>query len=266
MPAAASGPSSATRSRAAGTTSRFHLQDGGRRRPLPERPQVRRLRLAGVQSLLFRGPAVSHRNSARCSSGSTRRVPTRSIDGGNNFFVGARGSVAFTDWLSVTVDEFGWDFMNPHNPQWAIRTQPTASRNSTWAPRSPSSAMTPAAPWRRSASSSRFPPAQPGLPGHHNLGLTPYFSIAQNFGRSPVRQLQLHEHRRLLARLRRRRAATSSTPASTSTMTSATSTKSIPSWSSTGPITPPTAPASPSTSKAAICSTSAPPPSTASMS
>ena len=37
--------------------------------------------------------------------------------GASNFFVGARGSVAVTDWLSFTFDELGWDFSNVNNPQ-----------------------------------------------------------------------------------------------------------------------------------------------------
>ncbi len=37
--------------------------------------------------------------------------------GGNNFFLGTRASVAFTDWLSLTVDEFGLVVSNPRNPQ-----------------------------------------------------------------------------------------------------------------------------------------------------
>jgi len=37
------------------------------------------------------------------------------FDGGNNFFAGFQGSVAFTPWLSLTINQIGFDWINPRN-------------------------------------------------------------------------------------------------------------------------------------------------------
>ncbi len=106
------------------------------------------------------------------------------FNGGNNFFAGARGSVAFTDWLSVTVDEFGWVFMHPNNPMGDINPHNGFSEIH----------LGPKVTFIRNETSGTV--AATGLifevptgngtvfQDTRTLGLTPYFSIAQNFGRS----------------------------------------------------------------------------------
>jgi hypothetical protein len=106
------------------------------------------------------------------------------FNGGNNFFLGARGSVAFTDWLSVTVDEFGWIFMHPNNGMGNI--QP----NNGFAELH----LGPKVTFIRNDVSGTVAafglifeiPTGPGtvFQGTHDLGITPYFSIAQNFWRT----------------------------------------------------------------------------------
>lgn len=104
--------------------------------------------------------------------------------GGNNFFVGARGSVAFTDWLSLTIDELGWVFADPRNPvgdfhsangfsEFHVGPKVTFIRNDT------------------SGTVAAFGitfevPTGPKrvFQNTHDFGMTPYFSIAQNFLRS----------------------------------------------------------------------------------
>jgi hypothetical protein len=46
-----------------------------------------------------------------------QHTPTSNLyfDGGNNFFAGFQGSVAFTPWLSLTVNQIGFDWINPRN-------------------------------------------------------------------------------------------------------------------------------------------------------
>jgi len=104
--------------------------------------------------------------------------------GGNNFFVGARGSVALTDWFSVTLDEFGWVFMHPNDPTGNIQ------QNNGFA----EIHLGPKVTFIRNDTSGTVAaaglifeiPAGPGsvFQDTRNLGLTPYFSIAQNFLRS----------------------------------------------------------------------------------
>ena len=105
-------------------------------------------------------------------------------NGGNNFFVGARGSLAFTDWLSVTFDELGWDFMHPNNPMGDFQQRNGFAELH----------LGPKVTFIRNDVSGTVAafglifevPVGSGavFQDTHNLGLTPYFSIAQNFLRS----------------------------------------------------------------------------------
>jgi hypothetical protein len=104
--------------------------------------------------------------------------------GASNFFVGARGSVAVTDWLSFTFDELGWDFTNVNNPQGDFHSGNGLSElhlgpKITFIRNDVSNTVAAAGlivevPW---GGNSVFQ-------NTHNLGLTPYFSIAQNFWRT----------------------------------------------------------------------------------
>jgi hypothetical protein len=42
------------------------------------------------------------------------------FNGGNNYYAGVQGSVAFTPYLSLTVDKLGWTWLNPNNPQLGV--------------------------------------------------------------------------------------------------------------------------------------------------
>ena len=104
--------------------------------------------------------------------------------GGNNFFIGARGGVAVTDWLSVTIDEFGLDSMNPRNPQGDFRSATGLSElhlgpKVTFIRNETSGTVAAAGLIFELASGS-----ERVFQATHSMGLTPYFSIAQNFGRS----------------------------------------------------------------------------------
>jgi hypothetical protein len=103
------------------------------------------------------------------------------FNGGNNFFLGARGSVAFTDCLSLTVDELGLVFMHPnsgvgdiqpHNGFAEIHLGPkvTFLRNDTTGTVAAAGLIFELPVGTGSA-----------FQDTRNLGLTPYFSIAQNF-------------------------------------------------------------------------------------
>jgi hypothetical protein len=104
--------------------------------------------------------------------------------GSSNFFVGARGSVAFTDWISLTVDELGWLFINPNNPVGDFQ------RNNGFS----EIHVGPKVTFLRNDVSGTVAagglifevPTGPGtvFQSTKDWGLTPYFSIAQNFWRS----------------------------------------------------------------------------------
>lgn len=106
------------------------------------------------------------------------------FNGGNNFVLAARGSVAFTPYLSLVVSRLGWDWINTNAGTPAISTgsgfseihlgpKVTFLRNET--------SNTVAAfglNFEIPAGSSSV------LQNTGNLSLEPYFSIAQSFGRS----------------------------------------------------------------------------------
>ena len=104
--------------------------------------------------------------------------------GGNNYFVGARGSVAFTPYLSLTIDELGYVFSNPDNPNPMIQDENgfaeihlgpkvTFIRNDTSGTVAAAGLI-----FELPVGSSRV------FQNTGDLGLTPYFSIAQNFFRT----------------------------------------------------------------------------------
>ena len=115
-----------------------------------------------------------------------QRTPSANpiFNGGNNFFVGARGSVALTDWLSVTFDEVGLDFIHPKSPTGDFNSSSGLSELH----------LGPKVTFIRNDVSNtvaaaglifEIPVGGNGVfQNTHNFGLTPYFSIAQNFWRS----------------------------------------------------------------------------------
>ena len=177
--------------------------------------------------------------------------------GGNNFFLGARASVAFTEWLSLTVDELGLVFMDPRNPMGDFSKHQGLSELH----------LGPKVTFIRNDVSNTVAafglivevPVGTGtvFQDTHTLGLTPYFSIAQNFLRSSFGSFNFMNTDGYSLGLGVC-AATSFTPAFTWIMTLAISRKSIRLSSSTTPITPAMARVNPSTLRAVTCSISVP--------
>jgi hypothetical protein len=107
--------------------------------------------------------------------------------GGNNFVVAARGSVAFTPYISFVVSQFGWSFINAENgvPPDVEQGQNNGFRAIHMGPKFTfirnSTSNTVAAiglNFELGTGSARV------MQDTGTLSLAPYFSIAQNFGRN----------------------------------------------------------------------------------
>jgi hypothetical protein len=101
--------------------------------------------------------------------------------GGNNFFYGLQGRVAFTERLSLVVNKFGFNTLDPRNPIDAFDSSTGFSeihlgpKFTFWRDQTTGTVMAAGLTFEVPVGSTKT------FNDTGTLGLTPYFSIAQNF-------------------------------------------------------------------------------------